>query len=216
MKNGGIAAIFLLHAAPVAPIEPHALRRTVLSLSHHTGCRKPDLQCSVSSAVAPAALIVGERGKRICGEENLCEFLPAEAGARSECCGFHIDDITACPAAGFYFFLRLAKEAVACPCDSRREGDALLFHPCLDAKARGFIEGDPVAHLLIVEGRPFLAEGFFYGEEGILRKTRECAAAADGEDLFCAVGIGSSISTAAGAPTGACMSAMGPSDVWSS
>ena len=132
---------------------------------------------------------MGERGKRICGEEDLCEFLPAEAGARSERCGFHIDDITACLAAGFYFSLRLAKEAVACPCDSRREGDALLLHPCLDAKARGFIEEDPVASLLIVEGCPFLAEGFHYREKGILRKAGECAAAADGEDLFCAVGI---------------------------
>lgn len=102
MKNGGIAAIFC--CAPSAkPIEPHAPRRTVLSLSHHTGCRKPDLQRSVSSAVAPAALVMGERGKRVCGEEDLCEFLPAEAGARSERCGFHIDDITACLAAGFYF-----------------------------------------------------------------------------------------------------------------
>ena len=62
MKNGGIAAIFWLPAAPsTVPIEPHALRQTVLSLSHHTGCRKPDLQRSIPSAVAPAALIMGER-----------------------------------------------------------------------------------------------------------------------------------------------------------
>ena len=40
-----------------------------------------------------------------------------------------------------------------------------------------------------MEGCPFLAEGFHDREKGILRKARERAAAADGEDLFCAVGI---------------------------